>query len=120
MRAMILGDTHANIYATVDAILACESLDVHNIFQLGDFGYWEHAYLGKRFLNEVNNELKTRDIKLYFIDGNHENHSMLRGYPDLGGYSEIRSEIVYLHRGSIHKFGDKTVACLGGAHNALS
>lgn len=115
MEALILGDTHGSLSAIREAILACQTHSVKKIFQLGDFGYWEHTPEGKMFLDLVDKWLRLAGLTLDFIDGNHENHRKLREYPDLGGYSQIRETIRYLHRGSIHTFGSTEIACLGGA-----
>lgn len=114
---MFLGDTHGNLSHLEKTILHCRSVGVERILQLGDFGYWEQTALGIKFLDLANELLQVSKIPLDFIDGNHENHNMLRDgrYPLSNGKREIRSHICHLERGTIHEYGDTVVAALGGA-----
>lgn len=117
MLVMFLGDVHGNLHHLYKAIEYCKLHNVKQILQLGDFGFWEQTKLGIQFLNETNIFLTNSNIKLDFIDGNHENHNILRDgrYPLENGKRQIRSNISHLERGTVHLYGNSKVAALGGA-----
>ena len=88
MKILLVGDTHGDAmhwdwlieeYATEYAPDA--------IVQLGDFGFWPHQYGGPEFLDVVNGAVgalgkyTNKDVRLYWIDGNHENFDALEALP---------------------------------------
>jgi len=116
---LAIGDTHGNTSAICNvAIPTAKKRDCKIIVQLGDFGYWEHAETGKRFLNKVSKALVRENMIMYWIDGNHENHPLLwetyfPSGPD--GLVMIRENLWYVPRGTVWKIGDVTCLGLGGA-----
>lgn len=83
------------------------------IMQIGDFGYWEHMPMGRGFLAGTERWLAENGLTLWWIDGNHENHEMLRATygPRDDGLWEIRPHILYVPRG--HRWEWDGVKCLG-------
>lgn len=118
MYALMLGDTHGNYEAIQYAVDVCNSQSITCIFQLGDFGYWPRFNTGEIFLEATQALLKVNGITMYFIDGNHEDHTALRAVSvNDNGVAEIGSNLFYLTRGSVHEFGKSKVAAFGGAYS---
>lgn len=126
MKLLFLGDTHGNT-PWVDLIIqtAYEN-DIDWIVQVGDFGYWEHTRSGKFFLDETSKNLKAQDQHLVFIDGNHENHPMLRErygpsndphhklHPEFG-FWKIRDNLWYSPRANRWTWDGVKFMSMGGA-----
>ncbi len=53
------------------------SHDCDAILQLDDFGYWPHYSDGARFLKHVTHYAARSGVIVFWIDGNHENHTAL-------------------------------------------
>jgi len=74
------------------------------ILQVGDFGYWPEDK-GKQ-------EIKNKDTKIYFCDGNHEDHESLKKLKN----NEIQKDVFYMKRGSTLDLPDgRRVLFMGGA-----
>ena len=118
MRIMICGDWHGDAnHAEYCAIQAREH-DAQVIFQLGDFGYWEHVSGGDYYLNTLSVISQTFGLPIAWIDGNHENHVMLREKyttPNSLGFVEIRPGVKYVPRGTVWEWDGVRFLGLGGA-----
>lgn len=118
---MLAGDTHGNNTHWQYLINQCVKAGVKIIFQLGDFGYWEHdPYHDKRYLHKLSRMLKRAGIKVYFLDGNHDNHPLLwKKYKELDdeGFVIVRDNIFYSPRGHRWTWNDVTFLSLGGAYS---
>lgn len=87
----------------------------------GDFGgVW--SYPETKGHNEDKYWLKWFDSKPFttlFVDGNHENFSVLNGYPVIdmfgGKVGKIANSVFHLKRGEIYTIDDKKLFCFGGA-----
>lgn len=90
------------------------------IVQLGDFGYWEHQDEGK-FLDQLSRLAKNYGVAVYWIDGNHENHVLLRSTycvperTDENGFVQMRDRIFYIPRGTAWEWAGVRFLGLGGA-----
>lgn len=73
-RILLAGDTHGNLQSAKYLINIAIENDCEAIVQLGDFGYWEHQASGIYFLDYI----ESRKLPWFFVDGNHENHTLLR------------------------------------------
>lgn len=124
---LVAGDTHGDpqhiVYLFKEAV---ENQNVDAIFQVGDFGYWEHERDGGAFLDVVSDMATLNNMPFYFIDGNHENHELLRarygpGGPDHKptpeGFWEIRPGLYYVPRGTRWVWNGKHIMGLGGAYS---
>jgi len=108
MTVLVISDIHAHYGVINTQIRHAEQSCGHAVSEvliLGDFGFFADdlsAYFrqqGQRFLRPVS-----------CLDGNHEDHSAL---PDLAAsYADV---VTYLPRGSVHRIGQMTGLCLGGA-----
>jgi len=102
-KVMVLGDTHGN-WEILNAIMIDFSPDI--ILQCGDFGFWPN--LRKFSLGTIRNG----QTKIYFCDGNHDNHERLGSLKK----NEVAPNIFYMKRGSTLILPDgRTVLFMGGA-----
>lgn len=125
-RVLILGDTHGDLGHLIWAIDKAKAFDCDEIVQVGDFGYWEHTHEGGRFLDKLDGKLSQAGFKLHWIDGNHENHTVLRlnygpggnrHLPTPEGFWEIRPNINYIPRGTRWEWGGVSFLGIGGAYS---
>lgn len=119
-RILLAGDTHGNLHHWKnDLLIAADAFDCQVILQLGDFGYWEHTAEGKYYLDWLNERCLARSVWVLWIDGNHENHQMLRKtYVDSDDeFAMIRDRIWYAPRGMRWTWNDKRFLALGGAYS---
>jgi hypothetical protein len=127
MKILFVGDTHGNS-AWLDLVI--EEAENHNvgwIMQLGDFGYWEHKNSGVMFLAFLQDKLESTNQQLVWLDGNHENHPVLRRTygPSAEkhqthsehGFWRIRNRIWHASRGHRWTWDDVTFLALGGAYS---
>jgi predicted phosphodiesterase len=108
------GDWHANGLWAEAAIRYASELGAEQILQLGDFGYdFEPEYLD--LLDRTLTEL---DLRLWFVDGNHENFDVLYRAP-VGPYGrrELRSRIDHLPRGYRWTWDGVGFLAAGGAYS---
>lgn len=121
MKIMLLGDTHGNTkFVTKYVIPAAVSAGVRWIYQLGDFGYWEHTEQGIVYLDEVNQECISKGLEIVFIQGNHDKVSMIpRKYSDVQGFYKVRSSIWFAPNGTVWSpnEGKTSFLALGGAYS---
>jgi hypothetical protein len=87
----------------------------------GDFGYlWERTGKEQKFLDKISKYRFT----ICFLDGTHENFSLLEAYPIVlfrgGKAHRIRRNVYHLMRGQIFDMEGKTVFTLGGGESPES
>jgi predicted phosphodiesterase len=118
---MLLGDTHGNTkFVTNVAIPAAKAKNATWIYQVGDFGYWEHQQAGIQYLTDVNTALVGSNINLIFIQGNHDKISLLRqNYLNEDGFYKVRSNIWFAENGTVWSpdAGKTNFMALGGAYS---
>lgn len=111
---ILAGDWHGSFSQAETVIRHAHSQGIDTIFQVGDFGIWDHTT--KKFLNRMESLLKQWEIELYFIDGNHENFDMLYRKKVLeDGTRYVTDHITYIPRGYRWKWHGLTFLGLGGA-----
>lgn len=114
---LVAGDTHGDLGWIKVLVREAAAQDCSLILQVGDFGYWEHAGRGRDFLDRAEALLEKAGIDLWWIDGNHENHTLLRAMyqPRDDGLCEVRPHILYVPRGHRWTWQGVTFLGLGGA-----
>lgn len=121
MRILVAGDTHGNLLHVNYLLHVAVAQGVDRIFQVGDFGYWEHEREGVDFLRDVNRMAQEDDITIYFLDGNHDKTSLLlqlySDQHDDKGFFVVRDRIRYAPRGHQWEWDDARFIALGGAYS---
>ncbi len=111
------GDTHGDIQR-----LSKQSLKQlkpgDTLIICGDFGFiWDDSKNEKKQLDK----LSKYKFNICFVDGTHENFSLLYTYPVVswhgGEVHKIRNNIFHLMRGQLYDIDGKTVFSLGGGEN---
>ncbi|WP_336716273.1 metallophosphoesterase family protein [Arthrobacter sp. USHLN218] len=114
----VAGDWHGDVpwmRAVVDAAAAAGA---ELILHVGDLAVlWPGRDKGK-FDRRLQQRLELRDMRLVFVDGNHDNHQELRLLQlDDEGLAPLRPRIRYLPRGARFTYAGLTIAGLGGAYS---
>lgn len=104
MKVLVVGDIHGKFRLFSNFL---ENKEYDYIFSCGDFGYWpEHI--------NICEELKLpENTKLYFCDGNHENHDTLKKLSN----NEICKNVFYMNRGSVLTINNTNILFFGGANS---
>ena len=104
---LIVGDLHGN-FAALNELIAKHKPDV--ALQVGDFGYWPHRHSAW-----APDDLELGRTKVYWCDGNHEDHEELAKAIE-SGQLEVAPNCFYQPRGSTLTLPDgRRVLFLGGA-----
>lgn len=115
------GDIHGNTTHMRYLVDVARDQDCDRIFQLGDFGAWEHMSDGVQFMDKVANYARKNQVMIYFLDGNHDKTSLLmQKYsddPDDEGFLKVRDWIRYSPRGHRWTWDEVTFISLGGAYS---
>lgn len=110
----ILGDVHAQFKYLSDNFIRKFSPDI--LLCCGDFGYWWNDSVHKFYHDYL---LKNENCKIYFCDGNHERHDLLKNLVTKNGWEnpiEIKKNLFYCPRGSsLILPNGKSVLFFGGA-----
>lgn len=120
MKILIAGDVHGNGSHLRYLNRVADEQEADKIFQVGDFGYWEHMPDGVKFLNRANDLAHISDVDLYFLDGNHDKLSLLlEKYTerDEEGFLIVRERVKYAPRGHRWTWGGARFIALGGAYS---
>lgn len=87
------------------------------LLQAGDFGIWPGEG-GRAYLQHVTEALAAADMRLWFVDGNHEDHAQLAALTSLLDVTRpvaITDRITWLPRGHRWTWHDRRWLALGGA-----
>ncbi len=109
---IITGDIHAD-FTQFNTFINKKKPET--IICCGDFGYWP-IYNDKRYKNDVD-LLKPQNTKIYWCDGNHEQHDLLDELVVKNGRQpiEVAENVFYVPRGCVLTFNDKNFLFMGGA-----
>ncbi len=115
MATFLKGDIHGNLFEVIDFINRFNLGKNDNIIILGDCGIaWrkdkKDLAQNIQLWNECGN-----GVKLYFIDGNHENFNILNSLPIENNMGKIADNIYHLRRGQVYEFENKKILVCGGA-----
>ncbi len=118
-RLLVAGDTHGNHMHWKHVLLpAARKHQVDGIVQLGDFGYWPLTGEGLNYLAWLSAELDDDDLRVIFVDGNHEDHKALRQLPARAdGFVEVTDRILWAPRGHRWTWQGVRFLALGGAYS---
>ncbi len=101
MKILFVGDTHGDERCARRVADYAKSHGVERIMQVGDFGYWPRIEQGRGFLRGVDRVAAEMGIPWWFIDGNHEDHSLLHLLPvdEETGVSMVTDHVSFIPRG---------------------
>jgi hypothetical protein len=109
---MVLGDVHGEFGRVSSLVNSCGNTPPKILLQCGDFGYFPRIDV-ERKKHKVKYP-KLKEAKLYFCDGNHENHWSLKELTN----NEIFPNVFYMKRGSTLTLPDgRVVLFMGGAYS---
>lgn len=121
MRILLAGDTHGNTRHVQYLLKIAKEQDCDSIFQVGDFGAWEHFASGVEYFDTVDRHARLHGIPVYWLDGNHDKTSLvLDKYgdnKDEEGFILCRPHLRYAPRGHVWEWAGKTFIALGGAYS---
>lgn len=120
VKIMLLGDTHGNTKFVSNCVIpAAREAGARWIYQVGDFGYWEHTPEGVEYLNAVNEACIVEGVEIVFIQGNHDKVSLIpKKYNEVLGFFHVRSNIWFAPNGTVWAPDGKTnFIALGGAYS---
>jgi predicted phosphodiesterase len=120
MKVLIAGDIHGNLSHLRHLGRRAQERDIDRIFQVGDFGYWEHMREGVEFLNNAEKVAVAHEVTVYFLDGNHDNRDLLlNNYNerDEEGFIIVRPHVRYADRGHRWTWDRTRFIALGGAYS---
>lgn len=120
-RVMFAGDIHGNMKHAEWVIAHASANDCTHIISVGDFGYWVHLPFGRQFVNRVAKLAEKAQIKFLWIDGNHENHDLLRDLTDKFGTDNPiptpNEWLQYIPRGCRFTIAGNIIMGYGGAYS---
>jgi len=100
----VCGDIHGQ-WENLNNFIKYTEADI--ILQCGDFGWFPNL----QYNGWDQYGLENGDTKIYFCDGNHDNHQSLRNLEN----NEIMKNVFYMKRGSILNINNKNILFMGGA-----
>lgn len=115
MATFLKGDIHGNLFEVIDFINRFNLGKNDNIIILGDCGIaW------RKDRKDLDQNIKlwnqcSNGVKLYFLDGNHENFNILNSLPIENNMGKIADNIYHLRRGQVYEFENKKILVCGGA-----
>lgn len=117
---MVCGDWHGDTEWAVKMVKRTAQLGLDRIIQVGDFGLWDHTLGGMKYLDIMNEACRKHGVKIYWLDGNHENHDHLAIYKKINpknnsGQVYLRSHVIYSPRGCWWEWHGKKFMTVGGA-----
>lgn len=115
---VVAGDWHGDLQWIREVVRSAHTAGARTILQVGDLGLlWPGRGKG-RFDARLSRFLDEHDMDLFFIDGNHDNHTELRAVevqPD--GLATLLPRIHYLPRAGRFHLNGLRIAGLGGAYS---
>jgi Calcineurin-like phosphoesterase. len=120
MKILIAGDLHGNLSHLRYLGRRAQERGIDQIFQVGDFGFWEHMREGADFINNAERVAVAHGVTVYFLDGNHDKTSLLlEKYTerDPEGFLVVRPHVRYAPRGHRWTWEGTRFIALGGAYS---
>jgi hypothetical protein len=94
------GDWHGNLGWALHVLPVARAAGARTLVQLGDFGYWRRDPSTSKYLRRLERQLAELDMSLLWVDGNHEDHVLLRTQPlAADGARPVSEHVTHLPRG---------------------
>ncbi len=116
----VVGDTHGNVSFAAAVMRAAEHNGIHHIFQVGDFGIWDHKEGGVYYLDKISELAELRDVHWWVTLGNHENYDSVERYQasSQGSFIKVRDRITILgNKSGMFELDGIKFASVGGAYS---
>lgn len=119
MRVLVCGDLHGDARHTQYLAVEARRRDIDLIIQLGDWGFKGFDRPGKPALVGLTRMLSHQGVKMWFLDGNHDDHDWLRELARTSNNEpvDVNDQIRYLPRGSTFDLDGVSCMALGGAYS---
>lgn len=85
---LVVGDVHGDLNFAMSMCHKALSAGIDTIYQVGDFGLWDHYDSGVRFLDRLNTKSEECHVTWYWVPGNHENYDSLAAHRAVNGLDE--------------------------------
>ncbi len=108
------GDWHGNIDWAAGRVMSAAARGVDVIVHAGDFGMW-HGYEGAAYRVSLEKVCARAGLPILWVDGNHEDHHLLQGLPQVDGLGRVTEHVWHLPRGTRWSWGGLLWGALGGA-----
>lgn len=112
---LVAGDTHGNTPWVERLAATAAEQGCPIAIQVGDFGYFPDHPEGLRFLTAVDTACARHGVELWFIDGNHDDHSALAEHRENDTPVALSDHVTYIPRGARINLGGLRFGFLGGA-----
>lgn len=120
-RVLLAGDTHGNTSHLRYLLDIADREQCARLFQVGDFGAWEHTPGGRKFFDDADRVAARAGVTVYFLDGNHDKTSLVLSMygdrPDGEGFLTCRDHLRYAPRGHRWTWAGTRFIALGGAYS---
>lgn len=120
---LVVGDVHGDLSFASGVCRLANSMGITDIFQVGDFGVWDHTDSGVYFLEELDKNSELRGVNWTFVAGNHENYDRLENYAlvesnlDADGMVSLRPHIWWTGRTNVWDYEGLRFGAFGGAYS---
>lgn len=117
----IVGDVHGDVPLMTDLLRRIDAVPPDGtekyLIVAGDFGFgMRHGSADLDFLSDLS---AARNVRLLFVDGNHENFDYLNSLPAVGWNGGLvhvlREGVLHLMRGQGYRIDGQTIFTFGGA-----
>jgi len=118
-KIMMLGDTHGDTGAYIEALLHAEKIGVNHIFVLGDLGVFPYYNDTLQYLEDINEMSREFGIHNHWVRGNHDDpdawSAAVKFWPGVHRFGMLRSNIRLLDRVHHFKMFGLQFLAVGGA-----
>lgn len=116
MKIVVFGDVHNRYEKFAKYIREVSDMNIELGIQVGDMGY-EPKLTNMDELNEMRESSRSSNFPLHWIDGNHDNHSILQYLDDFQSNSQniFGNDLIYQPRGSFLEEDNCIFFFIGGA-----
>lgn len=114
-RVVIAGDTHGNTAWVEELVSTAAGQGCPIVIQVGDFGFFPDHPEGPRFLTALDAACSREGVEVWFIDGNHDDHTALAEHRERDTLIALTEHVTYIPRGARVVLGGLTFGFLGGA-----
>lgn len=113
-RILFAGDWHGNTNYACGRLSSAAAHGADLVIHVGDFGYWS-GYEGSAYRLSLEKVCARLALSILWVDGNHEDFSLLAGEPVVDGLTRITEHIWHIPRATRWTWAGLRWGALGGA-----